>query len=786
MRDPEQDFLNPCTDDAVAEHGFCMPIIHKQPIVKQSWQKGGRRQPDPTFGGAIAPYLQNINRMLRDEVHTPAPHLCVQNAATTQLYVLVSSVGSIARHEQCTHEAFRFFDLLVDSEDEDFIRDAAFADELIRLVRACSAETTILGSDIETEMVELLFAVTAQIRQQPEIPAAWFRPSIDIDHALSPSASIAVPKVQEFPLVYMLLDYVHYDGKIGDFARTGLLYILESAARSSRLEKWIIESELATMMASGLGALYSQLSSGSSVAVMSYLRYILESLTHIDLIRMLLRYMLGSPGEQQQDTTPSRPTALARRRKSETLILNDANRHDDPSPDLLTLTNILQGYLASRNQQTVLASLRLLATILRSWHDMAATRLFRTQLIKTAGRKRSVDIHEQCLDMMYSMAEDILDDEGLGRCYDCHLRDAQVIIETHPCSTQQLLLPEPDCFEAILSQHSCKSLQQRNIVPEDPVFMCLMYLLEDFLVNEIEVNLSLSGNLAALASCSDTRLEGWLLGPTADNTPPLRHEVKAKTADASPNDAQTSENTCSAVSPVLIRLSALVERISKLRLDIQDFDIYLAERRHVFKVGEEIDDAITDASVRESQDLGDVKKSKTRDQIAVRSMSERLGASSDVSRASLPRGRQQDNFDHRQAPAKSLVGRLNHSRFSPSPNPSKTLERTYPPSPLRRTSTSSRTSSGLPSPRGPPDVLHRKLRLKTNAGHQRHLRESTDSEASSIRSESTRAEPDLTEETREISLSHLLTNVIILQEFILELVAIIQVRASLFGEVSLD
>ena len=34
-----------------------------------------------------------------------------------------------------------------------------------------------------------------------------------------------------------------------------------------------------------------------------------------------------------------------------------------------------------------------------------------------------------------------------------------------------------------------------------------------------------------------------------------------------------------------------------------------------------------------------------------------------------------------------------------------------------------------------------------------------------------------------VSLSHILTNIVVLQEFILELAAVMQVRASLFGEV---
>lgn len=53
---------------------------------------------------------------------------------------------------------------------------------------------------------------------------------------------------------------MHHDGRVGDFARTGLLYLIESASSSKALERWIVESDLATIMASGLGALYSQLS----------------------------------------------------------------------------------------------------------------------------------------------------------------------------------------------------------------------------------------------------------------------------------------------------------------------------------------------------------------------------------------------------------------------------------------------------------------------------------------------------------------------------------------------
>lgn len=519
---------------------------------------------------------------------------------------------------------------------------------------------------------------------------------------------------------------------------------------------------------------------------MTYLRCILENVTNTGIVCLVLHYMLGSSGEQQRDTKPTRPTTLARRRKSQTLIMNHAERPDDSSPDLLTLTDILQGYLTSRNPQTVTASLRLLATILRLWHDIITTKLFRVQVACATDERRSLDIHEQQLDVLYSMAEDILDDEGLEGFYTSHLQDAQVKVETHACCAHKFNPPDTESFEAYFPPENGESMQQRIIIPEDPLFACLLSLLEEFLVNDIETNLSLSENLAALASCGETRLEGWLLGPRSGNPHPLKSEDKAKSAARLMADAQASQDHPSTVSPILTRLRNLTGRVNKLRQDIQDFDIYLAERRHIFRVGEEINEALAGAPIRRSQDSGEDQRTKPREQVAIGSISERLKASGDVSRASSPRGRRESNIEQHQAPAKSLVGRLNHLRLSPSPSPSKTLERPYSPSPLRRSSTSSRTSSGLPSPRGPPDMLRRKIGLKVKSGRRRHLWESTDSEASSICSDRTKNEVELDEETKEISLSHLLTNIIILQEFILELAAIIQIRSSLFGEVTLD
>lgn len=82
---------------------------------------------------------------------------------------------------------------------------------------------------------------------------------------------------------------------------------------------------------------------------------------------------------------------------------------------------------------------------------------------------------------------------------------------------------------------------------------------------------------------------------------------------------------------------------------------------------------------------------------------------------------------------------------------------------------------------GPPDALSQKVRLKINRQSEADVSDLR-SETSSLKSEEV-AGGEGKEVYKEVSLSHILTNVIVLHEFVMELVAMVQVRASLFGEV---
>lgn len=131
-------------------------------------------------------------------------------------------------------------------------------------MRITGANNVRLGLDTESRVVELAFNITTKIRLSPEILPAWFKTredglkndeNRDIRERFAGRTQRA-----DFPLFYILMDYIHHEGKVGDFARTGLLYIIEAASSSALLEQWIVESDLSTLMATGLGALYSQLS----------------------------------------------------------------------------------------------------------------------------------------------------------------------------------------------------------------------------------------------------------------------------------------------------------------------------------------------------------------------------------------------------------------------------------------------------------------------------------------------------------------------------------------------
>ncbi len=558
----------------------------------------------------------------------------------------------------------------------------------------------------------------------------------------------------------------------------------------------------------------SDIDGGSAVAVLSYLRCILESIDHPELTHLILHYLFALPKGPPEDLSKARPTTLVRRRKSEILVNTLATGDEKPSPNLFTLVDLILTSLQSRNQQTVTATLRLISVILRNHHQRALSTLIKVQT-RNLSAKRTVGAHDRGLDYLLSLAEDLAPSDDLEMAYETHLQDAHSLLESHSCSVQLLALPS---METLTMQSTTKDpwgkshlVQAHTIPPEDALLGTLLLLFTSFLHNDIETNLSLTQAFSTYASCGYTRLEGWLItnfsntGKTGKTNCPstrkplsidLDQETKLEDQNTSASDDDGATNnrasdprhedpTSELSSPVFSVFHSLLDQVEVFRRDILDFDTYLAERRHVFKVGEEIDSALAGNPIpsRKSEDSKRTSPTRARDAAPIGSISQRLlseNISAGASRSSSPRGRQRND-----PPISTLVGRLSHLQIPPSPSSSNPASRAYSPSPLRKDSFSSTPPRFTNAPIGPVDALRQKIKIIIRPlSQQDHSRGLGSSETSSVRSDSVGPASNTADEPKEISLSHLLTNVIILQEFILELAAIVQVRASLFDEVA--
>lgn len=169
--------------------------------------------------------------------------------------------------ENVFRDTIKLFSFLLNNDvDNELLAMDTYAQALLGLIDGVLIQDGRATQDAQTAALALMFDVASKLRVYPEAVHAWFtrleegRPDQELSMT-SPETIFEVDADRTaFPLCQYFLNYVYQEGKIGDFARMGLLYIYDSATRSDRLETWIIESDLPRLLASGLGALYSQLS----------------------------------------------------------------------------------------------------------------------------------------------------------------------------------------------------------------------------------------------------------------------------------------------------------------------------------------------------------------------------------------------------------------------------------------------------------------------------------------------------------------------------------------------
>ena len=563
----------------------------------------------------------------------------------------------------------------------------------------------------------------------------------------------------------------------------------------------------------------SGIDGGSSVAVLTYLRHILESIEYPDLVRSILEYLLGSTKSPSEAKPASRPTGLARRRKSQFLMDTHARLRQDSSPDLFTLVDLIITGLRGESQQTIAATLQLSSVLLRKHHRYTSSTLVKTKPVDEAAKTRLFANYERDVDSLLYMAEEISDGNSLEGSYERHLHDIRSLLEHHTCSAPLLetpFIPPGDDNKSGLQlsmpvSSESRTTHLRTIMNDDPLLVCLLALIKQFFFNDIETNLSLTQTIIDLASCGLVCLEGWLVKEPASHLPvevePASDRVNSTEESASdaalhpsPVEVETEDDESPKHTPPQARsirnisdksqlfaaIQQLVDEVYSFQQDIQDFDKHLREQKQILEADIEVD-SLAKTPQEVSRGSEDSARSTLR---SVHTVGHTLSApdrslfdktSSNTSRSSSPRGRQQT------MPTPSiLVSRLNRLHISPSRSSSQNTSATYSPSPLRNTSATSNMPQPAKVPKEPLTAMQRKIEI-ANPTHAmpKLLKEPISSETSSVRSSSVSPVAPV-DEVAKITLGHLITNVIILQEFILELTAVIDVRATLFNEVRFE
>ena len=584
----------------------------------------------------------------------------------------------------------------------------------------------------------------------------------------------------------------------------------------------------------------SDIDGGSSVAVLTYLWRILESVEHPDLINLILQYLLAlSTPLSSEPITPRSPAAENRRKSLLSLSQLDGGE-EKLNPSFFNLTDLILAGVNSRNAETLTAALRLIGTLLAKHHPHAYHSLFKVTSNKAEATNRAYGALQRDLNDYFSLIQRLGGGTGVDEAYENCVKDGLSLIESHACSPTRLGIAkgssalESGYRSAILEDQS-RFVQAHHFAPDDPLITALLAQLDTFFTNDIETNLGLTNVMTHIVACPYTGLEGWMVTDPKEYQYQLPQTTLSATNDESHAELQDSEKidqdpdkaeearigafhaACQVPewsgqkSPQVLKiLRHLVEEFEVLRPTVSNLDHLLASRKRAFSGLDEMERElrVTLSTARTPLD----SQQPSRDPSRTRSGRPDSALNRPVLQEIATRGRAIAAVTSLQKPSA-----LSPSRSVPSSGSS---SRPASPTKLNGANVSSSQPSRVLSPlaavvnldtgdqqqplsarsrssirSAEAQVLDRKLRFPVKrVDSVLPAKESRENGSQMIRAEhedgtetSTKsAETEKTEheETREASLTHVLTNIVILQEFILELMALIHVRCSLLdGEI---
>ena len=475
----------------------------------------------------------------------------------------------------------------------------------------------------------------------------------------------------------------------------------------------------------------SDVEGGSTAAVLTYLYRILDSIEQDDLVHRILHFLLASPSGFESKSAQKSVDMSMSRRKSLDVLAAFSEEAARPSPSLFNLRDLALLGLQSKNRQTVLATLRLMAVVLQRHHTFARS-LIRT-LPGQPAEQRTVGALNAELGQLVTLATSVVDDPMLEESFEDYLKDASLILESRLC------IPADD---------DLGEDQPLEIRQDDPICQELLNCLEEFFANSVIVNLALTEVLMSIASSHLLSLDGWLLvDPSkyeySDSPSPEDANVMEQIQFAYTEPSWSSDHTPTLTSV----LQKLVQQIQEWRKEIPDFDILIAARRDLLHNEDD------PTSPQTSQQASGI-------QSPVGGASERPRPNIDTGVVS-PRGR--------------TPRPLKAHGMSPSPH------RAAVASPLRDASLHMPPSRDSESQTSAAEELRKRLFQPFIHGEQ--SAKDANNDGSTETGEQEDEESAVSDsEPSSATLGHVLTNVVILYEFILEISAMVQARGTLFEE----
>lgn len=333
-------------------------------------------------------------------------------------------------------------------------------------------------------------------------------------------------------------------------------------------------------------------------------------------------------------------------------------------------------------------------------------------------QQRSVGAFNTELEQLLSLGTSLIAEPTIDESYDNYVADATWVLESRLCIPVSAVDEAEDAIPLSLQ------LQQ-----DDPIVQGLLGCVETFFTNSVIVNLALTGVLMSLASSHLFSLDGWVL------VDPAQYQYPSQESSDEVEQVHRAYQTPSwpeSASPTLtVALQRLVNQVRQWQRDLPDFDVLVAARQELLRQGERPQ---TPTQSRQSSE-----------------------APVPASRLSYP-GSPEESVPASRGRSPNPIN---------SPTPRSVRGDSSVRRPESRTSTTSRTTTA--------EALRQRLATPFPATTAPTAQSSDTGEATADKAHT---EP----EVPPVTLGHVLTNVVILYEFILELSAVVQARGSLFEE----